>query len=114
MRGIFGGHSGDGRQRKSTLAISTFEQYGEARLDARDATPDAEEIGVGLELGRTRRMVGGDHVDFGLEEVAPQGFDVGRGTQGRRALGDSAEADQRYAKMLALLEAQAKTVKGGS
>ena len=78
---------------ESPLMMAGLQQDSQARLHAGDAAPHAKEIGVALQVGRTRRMVGGDHVDIAIQHVLPQGVAVGGGPQGRRALGDRAQAD---------------------
>src|SRR5947209_1691954 len=73
--------------------MAGFEEDGEAGLDAGDAAPDAEEIGVGFEVGSAGGVVGGDHVDVVLKDVLPERVEIGSGSQGRSAFGDGAEAD---------------------
>ena len=66
-------------------------KHGQAGLHTRDAAPDAKEIGVTFQIGRTRRMVGRDHIDIAIEHLLPQGVAFGSGPQRGRTLGDGAQ-----------------------
>ena len=87
------GELGDGRQRQSPLMMARFQQHGQPGLHAGDAAPHAKEIGVAFQIGRARRMVGGDDIDAAIHHVLPQRAGLGGGAQRRRALGGRAEPD---------------------
>src|SRR4051794_20514537 len=82
-------------ERQPARVVAGVEQQREQRLGAGDAAPDGEEVAavvVALELGRRRRVVGGDERDGAVMERGPEGVALGRRAERRRALGDRAEA----------------------
>src|SRR5262245_60832711 len=61
-------------------------------LAAGDAAPDLEETGVCLHRGGGGRMIRGDQRQRAVGEVAPEGIPLARRADGRRALGERADA----------------------
>jgi hypothetical protein len=86
--------SGDVFREEGSGGEIVVEEERESVLNAGDAAPDGEEVVALFEIGRGRRVVGADGVDFASEEFLAEGVEGGLGAQGsiRRTQVDMAQA----------------------
>src|SRR5271170_1998267 len=73
-------------ERKAALVVTLLQEDRQRCLNARNASPNAEEVISRLHFRRRRRMIGTHNIDAAVQQARPQTFTLRAISKRRRAL----------------------------